>query len=295
MSKRRRRVLLAIDRPGWCFEGTTRELVRHLGLEYRFIVRQRSAIEPGDYDVAIAHWWGDAAYLRTRVRAARFIVCVYDAFTWESEEGRTRLAGALAGADVVVAGSEAIASALGADRPTRVIEDGVDCTHFQPSPLPRQFTVGWCGNADFPGRDLKGTAMIEAACRKAGVHLQLLDAKDGCGLPYDKMPGFYEGLSVYLSASRSEATPRPVLEAMASGRPVVTTRVGITEKLLIHDESGFFVERSVDAMADALARMREMPRRVLSAMGDAGRGRALLHDWSERMPLWRNVLRLGLR
>jgi glycosyltransferase involved in cell wall biosynthesis len=62
----------------------------------------------------------------------------------------------------------------------------------------------------------------------------------------------YQALDVYVVASREEGGPKAVLEAMASGVPLVTTRVGQAADLVVHRENGLLVEiEDKEALADA--------------------------------------------
>jgi glycosyltransferase involved in cell wall biosynthesis len=61
-------------------------------------------------------------------------------------------------------------------------------------------------------------------------------------------------LDVYVLPSISEGMPNTVLEAMATGLPVVVTRVGGADELVQHGVTGFLVPpREADALARALA------------------------------------------
>jgi glycosyltransferase involved in cell wall biosynthesis len=61
----------------------------------------------------------------------------------------------------------------------------------------------------------------------------------------------YHALDVYLVASRQEGGPKAVLEAMATGVPLVTTRVGQAPELVEHGRNGYLVDvDDVDALAD---------------------------------------------
>jgi colanic acid/amylovoran biosynthesis glycosyltransferase len=77
--------------------------------------------------------------------------------------------------------------------------------------------------------------------------------------------------SITTNDGEEEGIPVALMEAMASGMPVIATRhSGIPE--LVRDEvSGFLVdEKSVDQLIDRIRRLREEPAR-LDGMGRAGR------------------------
>ena len=85
----------------------------------------------------------------------------------------------------------------------------------------------------------------------------------------------YAALDVFVLPSRSEGLSNTILEAMASGVPVVATRVGGADELVEHGITGLLVPpESPQPLADALARfVREAGFR--KSAGTAGRLAAL--------------------
>ena len=140
------------------------------------------------------------------------------------------------------------------------MEDGVDLELFTVQPFPEEFTVGWTGNSFYERLglgDLKGLRLIKAACERLGVPLVIQDKETG-QIPHKRMPeAFYRKISCYVCASECEGTPNPVLEALACGRPVVSTRVGIVPQVVTGELQGRIVERTVDALAEGIAAVRE--------------------------------------
>jgi glycosyltransferase involved in cell wall biosynthesis len=106
----------------------------------------------------------------------------------------------------------------------------------------------------------------------------------------------YHALDVSLVASRQEGGPKAVLESLAAGVPLVTTRVGQAPELLSDGEDGLLADvDDVDALAaavvrvhsdDALAeRLRAAGRRTAEANGDEhldGRWAALLDGFAQK-------------
>lgn len=63
-------------------------------------------------------------------------------------------------------------------------------------------------------------------------------------------------LDIFVLPSKAEGISNTILEAMASGLPVIATSVGGNPELVIHDETGLLVEKeNVAAMAEALQQM----------------------------------------
>lgn len=80
---------------------------------------------------------------------------------------------------------------------------------------------------------------------------------------------------VFLHASLSEGISNAILEAMASGLPVVVTDAGGTREAVRDGIDGFVVPcRDVEAMAEALVRLGRDPE-LRRRMGEAGRRRVL--------------------
>lgn len=96
--------------------------------------------------------------------------------------------------------------------------------------------------------------------------LELLDAGDR--VP-DLMPGF--DLLVISSVSRSEGIPTVILEAMASGVPVISTDVGAVREILGGGEAGLLVPpEDATALADAILKIAT-DSELAGRMGREGR------------------------
>ena len=100
---------------------------------------------------------------------------------------------------------------------------------------------------------------------------------------YEGVARLYAALDAYVVPSRQEGGPKSVLEAMASGVPIVSTRTGQATELILDGKNGRLVEvEDAEALADALADDR------LSGLIAAGRETALANDKHAQEPLWRS-------
>ena len=59
---------------------------------------------------------------------------------------------------------------------------------------------------------------------------------------YSKIFQYYHALDVYIVTSREEGGPKAILESMASGIPIVSTRVGQAQDLIKNDINGWISE-----------------------------------------------------
>ncbi len=85
------------------------------------------------------------------------------------------------------------------------------------------------------------------------------------------MPNVYASFDIFVLPSIDEGMPIALLEAMATARPVVATRVGAVPKLVIDNQTGLLVEtRDVQALEGAVLRLLG-DREKSKALGANGR------------------------
>jgi glycosyltransferase involved in cell wall biosynthesis len=174
--------------------------------------------------------------------------------------------------------------------------NGADIELFKPEAainLDGPLRVGFSGNKTHDWR--KGiTDFIEPACDIPGVESRLAMLRSGQYVPLEEMPRFYNEIDVYLCASSSEGFSLSVLEASACGRPVISTRVGGCEDLIIDGVNGFLVDRDVQAIRekiefflanrDAAREMGAQNRRIVEE----------LWSWAKRTPAWIEFIKAHL-
>jgi phosphatidyl-myo-inositol dimannoside synthase len=100
-------------------------------------------------------------------------------------------------------------------------------------------------------------------------------------IPRETMPDVYRQADIFVLPSQSEGMSIALLEAMASGLPVVVTKTGGTQELISPDENGLVVLwADVDGLARALKRLVE-DRGLREKMSLANRQIALKFSWSQ--------------
>ena len=186
--------------------------------------------------------------------------------------------------DVVVSPSRASDDRLNqlgipADR-IRRWDRGVDLKRFDPAHrqdglLPGEINVLYAGRLSREkGVDLLADAFLEARRRDPRLHLslagggpeeELLRARLGehatllGWLSGDALARAYASADVFLFASSTETFGQVVLEAQASGLPVVAVDRGGPACLIEHGETGLLVPPDVNALADAVVSVTSTP------------------------------------
>jgi glycosyltransferase involved in cell wall biosynthesis len=100
------------------------------------------------------------------------------------------------------------------------------------------------------------------------------------GIKFIELLPYYHSASIFVFPSVCEESfGMPLVEAMASATPVVTTRAGAFPEIVEHSRSGLLVERSdARALADAILQLLSNPNQR-DAMAQAALDRASIFSW----------------
>jgi glycosyltransferase involved in cell wall biosynthesis len=95
-------------------------------------------------------------------------------------------------------------------------------------------------------------------------------------VPDSDIPNHYASCDVYVTASRYEVCPVPLLEAMACGKPVVASSIPPHVELLTKSKAGeIYIEGDVEALCRSMIKIYEEREYFRSEAVDF----AKLHDW----------------
>ena len=146
----------------------------------------------------------------------------------------------------------------GLKKPDAMVHDICDKEIYEPINLKRfeldeiknrPIVIGWVGNSSHSGEDkvdLKGFNTILKPVvdelKEEGYNIigHYADRNDRWRTT-EEMPTYYSEIDVCVCASIHEGTPRPVLEAMYSGVPIISTDVGIVSEALGEKQKEFIV------------------------------------------------------
>ena len=151
-------------------------------------------------------------------------------------------------------------------KPWGVLGDTFESDLFYPRNLERlnntklPLVIGWVGNSEWNSKikdeagrsiDFKGFNTILMPVfrelKENGYNIELYCAdKKTNFIPNDKMCDYYSKIDVYTCVSITEGTPKPMLEAMGCGVPIITTDVGIVNEYLGIKQKEFIIgERKI--------------------------------------------------
>ena len=213
----------------------------------------------------------------------------------------------------------------------RVVPNGVDTILFQPCPgaevraalrqeleIPEDaFVIGSFqrdGHEDGTPKLTKGPDTLVDALSK--VHQQkpivalltgsgrgyVTKALEERGVPFlhrwletrDDIPRMYHAIDLYLITSREEGGPAALREGMASGVPIVSTRMGLALDLIDNGNNGFLADvEDWDGLADRVIELMEAET-LRRQFAEAGRERILPLDFKVIAERYRNDIYPGI-
>lgn len=151
------------------------------------------------------------------------------------------------------------------------VKNAVDTDRFHPETVPTElvddiqrqvdgvaddrFRLGFIGGLQpYKGLDDLATALKRTESKPAvivagdGPHRDRLEDRFGGSgtflgsVPYAQVPALYHEFDAFVLPSHTEGLPRVVLEAQATGTPVIATRVGGVPEVITHGETGLLCD-----------------------------------------------------
>jgi phenylacetate-CoA ligase len=136
-----------------------------------------------------------------------------------------------------------------------------------------------------------GHGSQEAELKHLGQALALRNVRFLGPVEPASMPAVYDTHSIFLNSSFVDNQPLSVLEAMATGMPVVSTGVGDIPNMIEDGESGTLVPPAdPSALAKAAILLLEQPDRA-HLMAQRAKESLVQYDWSTVGPAWAELYR----
>jgi len=188
------------------------------------------------------------------------------------------------------------------------VKNAVDTDRFHPSRVPMELDetyrqrIETLSNSDlqlgFVGglQPYKGLDNLADALNETEIDCRVVIAGDGPErkrlqrkfgekavflgpVPYEQIPAVYDQIDVFVLPSHTEGLPRVILEAQATGTPVVATRVGGLPEVVDNGKTGLLVDSKNPAqLAEAIDEVGSDPS-LRSRLGESGR-RAVVEGYS---------------
>lgn len=129
------------------------------------------------------------------------------------------------------------------------------------------------------------TPILQAMVRELGLQQRV----EFCSyVPYAQLPDLYRGASAFLYPSLWEGFGLPILEAMACGTPVITSRGSGTQE--VAGGAAILVDpKNISTLADALRQLMEQPQQA-SGLRLRGLERSRHYSWSQTAAATRAVV-----
>jgi len=128
---------------------------------------------------------------------------------------------------------------------------------------------------------------VKAGLEQLGIPYRHLFLKD-----YPEVGRLFPALDLYLVTARQEGGPKAVLESMASGVPLVTTRVGQAMDLVQHTKNGWMVDvEDVDGLAYWAHHVYQNQGIQLDTLIQRARATAEANTYSKQLPLWQGFMK----
>jgi len=128
---------------------------------------------------------------------------------------------------------------------------------------------------------IAGEGPLRRALEQLAMELGVADAVRFCGrVDHAEIPALYASADICLNPSLADNMPNALLEALASGVPVVSTNVGGVPYLVEHERTALLVNAGdASAMADAVLRLVR-DTRLRDRLRAAGLDHVRRFDWS---------------
>ena len=298
------KILLVVDVPNWAFDIQAKAIQRRIpnvDISYDITLK---GVPTKKYSVIYYMNWMDGCRWAEQVSAG---VCSHN---WHLK-WRKRASEKMHKFKKLVCISRILQEkCAGMNENIAYIPNGIDTDMFHiDSCATKEFTVGYVGqptsggfgnkrnNENIKIWDIKGyELLLQPLIRKmkGKVRFKLLTNDSTNAIPHSDMPEWYKDIDVLICTSLFEGCPLPVLEAAASGKPVISTRVGIVPELIQHGKSGFIVDppRNNGDIRNALEQFEtfimtlKYNTSLCGGMGYKNRDAVMKFDWKEVIPKW---------
>lgn len=256
------KILFLADYPNWAFHNIYRSIKIRLEKDYEFYIDFSSvsnkALYNQKYDIIYSFFYGDKRYRRFDLTQCILIQEVAS-WRWKYDMNFGCLTAEnfctsyLYEANIVVCPSNELYTELVPHLGQRLfyMPNGVETLLFSPPKTRKgKLAIGWVGN---PSDSQKNYDNIIVPLRKEYSNLIVADGR----LSIIDLMRFYKKIDVLLITSKSESQPLPLLEALASGCFIISTKVGIVPEIITENTVGLIVNGDLESYRKAIMQVSE--------------------------------------
>lgn len=142
---------------------------------------------------------------------------------------------------------------------------------------------------------LVGSGSQERELRRLAADLQLRHVTFAGRVPHDQIPRYYADADIYMQTPSVDNMPLSVLEAFASGLPVVSTEVGGISTILTHGIHGLTAaDDDAEAVGNCVIQLLDQPERARELAATA-HGTCAAYQWSAVRDAWMRAYAAAMR
>lgn len=267
-----KKVLLLPDIRGWAYDIIAKNILIHgdkskydISIKYvSDVLRGSDSVDFNDYDVVYAFFWYDMHIMEGKhyknFDRKKVAVGVHGINSWEKRRIAIPDVKNILNKYAAVGGiSKEICGILNGCN-ILYTPSGFSERHFKVRHMPKMdpLKILWVGDPDTRHHgDIKGYNEFIVPVIKRSKGVELITASKKSNIKYEDMSKFYEKGHVLLCMSKTEGSPLPVIEAMACGRPIISTSVGIVPEV-VDGNNGIIIPRTADALYKAIDDIKKM-------------------------------------
>ena len=260
-----RSVLMIADVEGWAYDFIAKSISSKFRkyeastVYFRDLINGTDSVDASEFDVVMGFFWYDMlqrGYLVENLDINKVCVTVQSHNSWLKRGLTVKQVGNLLKEYPAIGfSSNKLMEKFPSIENKFYAPTGYEPKKFYPRPLPPfegKLKVCWAGDPETSHHgDVKGFYQHILPAIQSLDFVELITTTKANPIKHSKMGDFYSRGHLYLCMSANEGTPMPLLEAMACGRPVISTNAGIAPEV-VNKQCGWLIPRTTESLIMAL-------------------------------------------